>query len=100
VSSPQVVRRSHVKEENKCGIEYSVVSDLPPTEEVSDNELDKLDELEQDFGNLKSGQFENQPSDNSFPTKHLPFNQCTHLNTYSHSAIFCNKRFLSTIFSI
>jgi hypothetical protein len=75
-----------VKEEKKEAPEFSVVSDLPPTEEVSDNELETLDELEQDFGNLKSSQFDNQPSDNSFVSKHLSFNQFTPLNTYSHSA--------------
>ena len=72
------------RNKNKCVIEYSVVSGLPPTEEVSDNELETLDELE-DPENVKSGQFGNQPSDNSFPTKDLPFNQFTPPNTYSHS---------------
>ena len=29
--------------------EFSIISDLPPTEEVSDNELETIDDIEQDF---------------------------------------------------
>ena len=39
-------RKQQLKESTS---EFSIISDLPPTEEVSDNELETLDEIEQDF---------------------------------------------------
>ena len=56
---------------------------MPPTEEVSDNELETLDELGRDFENTKSNNFDTQTlSDKSFNKKNLEFDQCMPLNTY------------------
>ena len=79
---------ANVSQKNKVATsEFSGVSDLPPTEEVSDNELETLDELDQDFENPKYDNFDKQPSDNSFLTQNLPFDQYKSLNTYSQTEV-------------
>ena len=70
------------KRDNPLG--FSSIGDLPPTEEVSDNELETIDDLNENIG---KSNFENYPhgtSDNTVPTLDLPFDPCNHTNTYSH----------------
>ena len=75
------VKGTLLKPQQKKAIsEFSVISDLPPTEEVSDNELEALDELDQEFDNPKSDIFDQRTSDSSFPQQNFPSNLCKATN--------------------
>ena len=62
--------------------EFSNVNDLPPTEEVSDNELENLDDFDRDFETSKLNNIDKQPSDNSNSTQDIPLSQRQPLDTY------------------
>ena len=62
--------------------EFSNVNDLPPTEEVSDNELENLDDFDRDFETSKINNIDKQPSDNSNSTQDIPLSQRQPIDTY------------------
>ena len=62
--------------------EFANVNDLPPTEEVSDNELENLDDFDRDCETSKLNNIDKQPSDNSNSTQDIHLSQRQPLDTY------------------
>ena len=86
---PSFSEGAHVEQQHKeVTSEFSGINDLPPTEEVSDNELETLDELDQVIENPKSDKLYKQTSDNIFPPQSLSSNHCRQIiNTFSQSEV-------------
>ena len=62
----------------------SNIVDLPPTEEVSDNELETIDDSNEEFAQSNYKNFSPDPNNSTNPSLNIPIDQYNLSNTFSN----------------